>query len=309
MPGAYAHMTLVNILSESARLKKLANFSRDAAKAVMTHFKYCELGAVSPDYPYLAIDDRGASTWADLMHYEKTGMMIHAGIEHLRTLEGISQQKGLAWLLGYSAHVATDVTIHPVVELKVGPYHGNEKNHRICEMHQDSHIFQQLNLGDIGLSEHLDSGIGKCSQDGERGQLDHVIEQMWRYMLSTVHVEEYKKNPPDINRWHSRFMFMVDKIAEEGNKLLPIARHLAVNSGLTYPAPENIDSTFIRSLAVPNGTSDYDQIFDRAIENVGNVWQTVASGVLDNNDEYLTFIGSWDLDTGRDENDNLVFWS
>ena len=39
-----------------------------------------------------------------------------------------AQQKGLAWLLGYCAHVATDVTIHPVVEMKVGPYDEN-KNH------------------------------------------------------------------------------------------------------------------------------------------------------------------------------------
>ncbi len=110
-------------------------------------------------------------------------------------------------------------------------------------------------------------------------------------------------------RWHSRFIFMVDQIAEEGNKLHPIARHLTVNPGLTYPAPSDADMDFIKNLSVPVGKNDYDSIFDMAIENVGQVWQTISVGVFNENDDYLTAVGNWSLDTGRNEDDRLVFWS
>jgi hypothetical protein len=136
MPGAFAHITMVNCLSETARLKKLPSA---AAKAVLKNFKFCELGAVSPDYPYLVVGDHNAKNWANSMHHERTGEMIHAGIENLKGSTGSALNKGIAWLLGYAAHVTTDVTIHPVVEMKVGPYKGNEKKHRICEMNQDSY--------------------------------------------------------------------------------------------------------------------------------------------------------------------------
>ncbi len=56
------------------------------------------------------------------------------------------------------------VTIHPIIELKVGEYAKHQREHRQCEMHQDSYIFQQLNLGKAGISEHFESGIKKCGK-------------------------------------------------------------------------------------------------------------------------------------------------
>src|SRR5688572_28216498 len=133
MPGAYAHITLVNVLSEPRRLLNLG-FTKSAAAAVSDYFKFCELGAVSPDYPYLAVTDSKAARWADLMHYQRTGEMLHAATEGVQTLSGEGQRRAFAWLLGCAAHVATDVTIHPVVELKVGKYEANKQGHRVCEM-------------------------------------------------------------------------------------------------------------------------------------------------------------------------------
>lgn len=72
MPAAYAHITLVNILRETHRLQAIPGLPREAIAAVLDYFKFCELGAVSPDYPYLAIGDANTANWADLMHYEKT---------------------------------------------------------------------------------------------------------------------------------------------------------------------------------------------------------------------------------------------
>ncbi len=68
MPGAYAHMTLVNVRKEPQSLEAIPGFPADAISAVLDYFKFCELGAVSPDYPYLAIGDPGAARWADAMH-------------------------------------------------------------------------------------------------------------------------------------------------------------------------------------------------------------------------------------------------
>lgn len=308
MPGAFAHLTLVNELKEPRRLEAIAGFPVEAITAVLDFFKFCELGAVSPDYPYLTIGDANAAVWADLMHYTNTGNMLKAGIGVVSQLQGDSKRKAFAWLLGYAAHVATDVTIHPVVELKVGPYAQNKTDHRVCEMHQDAYIFQRLNLGQIGLSEHLDSGIWACCE-ANSNQLDGVVAGVWSNMLQQVHSEKFVSNPPNIDLWHQKFKTMVDKIGEEGDKLLPISRHVALDCGLTYPKLKQVQKQYIKSLKVPFGSMDYDDIFDKAIISVSHIWQLVAKGVFANDIAYLSQIGNWNLDTGKDEAGNYVFWS
>lgn len=309
MPGAYAHITLVNVLKEPARLDAIAGFPDAAKAAVLKYFKYCELGAVSPDYPYLAIGDKGAAAWADAMHYTRTGEVIHAGVRRLRALQGPARQKCLAWLLGYAAHVATDVTIHPVVELKVGPYEQNKTHHRVCEMNQDAYIFQRLNLGSLSLAEHLDAGVCACGSDNAKA-LDADVRALWEGMLRDVHPEAHAANAPNFDKWHRGFKVVVDGFAEEGEKLFPLARHVAVNQGLTYPARAEVDmNEYIKHLRVPTGRLHYDQIFDRAIENVVRVWEWVAAGALQGDETYATQIGNWNLDTGRDPAGRHVFWS
>ena len=185
MPGAYAHLTLVNLVREPARLES-HGFPPEAIVPVLDYFRFCELGAISPDYPYLDIAHPDACQWADRMHYQKTGDMVKAGIDLIRKLDGPSQQKTFAWLLGYTSHVVTDVTIHPVVELKVGEYQKNKGRHRICEMHQDAYIFQRLNIGEIGLAEHLDSGIWGCCAPPGSGKLDTAVAGTWQRMLEVA---------------------------------------------------------------------------------------------------------------------------
>jgi hypothetical protein len=308
MPAAYTHITLVNLLREPQRLQQIPGFPRDAIPAVLDYFKYCELGAVSPDYPYLAIGDNGAARWADLMHYEQTVEKIRVGVRHLRELHGEAQRKCLAWLLGYAAHVATDVAIHPVVFLKVGPYGENKNAHRICEMQQDAYIFQRLNLGGLGLSEHLRSGIWACHDREDSGRLDREVDALWQTMLQEAHPAEYGTNPPDPSTWRKRFKLVVDDIAEEGNKLLPFARHVAAGLGLVYPAESEVAPEFIRGLHVPTGFQDYDQVFDAAVRDVGTVWRWIASAALGADSPQLAQAGNWDLDTGRDQRGHLVFW-
>jgi hypothetical protein len=311
MPGAYAHITLVNLMKEPARLQGIG-FSNSGAAAVLDYFKFCELGAVSPDYPYLAVTDSSAGRWADLMHYQRTGDVLRETIEGVGALTGEPRRRAFAWLLGYCAHVATDVTIHPVIELKVGPYAQNKTAHRICEMHQDVYIFSsRMNLGEIGVSEHLSSGILRCSEQGQPGKVDSTIRALWEKSLSRVHAEEAKTNPPQIDLWHQAFDLMVNKIAEEGGHLMPIARHVAVNCGLTYPALENVDhNAYISQLRVPGGgTLPYDAIFERAIASVGKTWSAVEKAVFQNDSREAALFGNWNLDTGLNDQNKMVFWA
>lgn len=61
-------------------------------------------------------------------------------------------------------HVAADITVHPVVELKVGPYAQNQTAHRTCEMNQDAFIWQRLNLGELGYADRVQQNIGSCTR-------------------------------------------------------------------------------------------------------------------------------------------------
>lgn len=307
MPGAYTHITLVNVAREPAKIAAGPGLPDEVALALAKHFKFCELGAVSPDYPYLALgapDNR----WADLMHYQATGQMVSAGVGAVQRLSGTAQQKALAWLLGYAAHVVTDATIHPVVELKVGTYADHKTAHRICEMNQDAYIFQRLKLGEIGLSEHLSSGIAACAT--AEGDLDPAISSTWKTMLQECHAEEFADNPPDISMWHRKFDRMVNRIAEEGHRLLPLARHVAVDCGLTYPAAPAIDhAEYIDGLATPYGAMTYDQVFDKAVTHVIEAWHLIGEGMCQGNPTYQTAFGEWNLDTGRDASDTIVLWA
>jgi hypothetical protein len=307
MPGAYAHITLVNLAREPARLEAGPGMPDAAALALSRWFKFCELGAVSPDYPYLVLSST-ANRWADLMHYDATGAMVQVGTEIVRQLSGVEQEKALAWLLGYAAHVITDATIHPVVELKVGPYAQNKRHHRVCEMNQDAYIFQRLNLGEVGLSEHLSSGIAMCGQTN--GELDSAVASTWSRMLQTCHPGEFGTNQPDIAAWHRGFALMVNKIAEEGNHLMPIARHVAVDCGLTYPAADQIErGEYIDALTTPHGVLPYDQVFEKALTHVIEGWHLIGEAVYEGNGQYQTAFGDWDLDTGRDETGQIVLWA
>ncbi len=309
MAGTFAHITLVNIAKEPARLEAGPGMPAGAIAALLDWFGYCELGCVSPDYPYLAIGGN-QTVWADRMHYEHSGDMVKAGVQALGSLQGETKRKAFAWILGYAAHVITDATIHPVVELKVGPYAQNKSAHRECEMHQDAYIFQRLNLGEVGLSEHLDSGICACSAAANPAALDPDVGDTWHEMLRNCYPAQCAAAAPDIDRWHRGFRTVVDDIMEEGNRLLPLARHVAVDCGLTYPAVSAIDrAAYIDDIAVPGGRLSYDQVFDKATRHVIEAWHLIANAVFGGDARYQTAFGEWDLDTGRDPSGRIVLWS
>ena len=309
MPGAFAHLTIANLSTGDNNLEE-ASLNTDAKIAIAENMPYVELGCVSPDYPYLAISIfEDNAKWADYMHLDnKTDIMIKKGIELIKELDGFEKDKAFSWLCGFVPHIVADVVIHPVVELKVGPYHGNEKAHRVCEMHQDSHIYQRLELGAIGLAEHLSTGIGKCSDANDDDKIDPTIKRIWMEMLESVRPDEFSENAPNIDSWHKSFNQNVSMF-EEGNKLYPLARHVAVNAGMTYPAEDSIDIQYIEDLQVPIGTMNYDDIADIAIAKVADAWKILGDAVYQNNETLVAHFGGWNLDNGRDTDNELVYWA
>lgn len=302
MPGPYAHITLVNQLRQTGILESLMLPADAAGWMVMDIFRFCELGALSPDYPNLG-GEAGAQ-WADAMHYRRTGELLRSAVGYVRDCREEVRPKLLAWLLGYCAHVVTDLTIHPVVLAKVGDYARNKRQHRICEMNQDAHVFGRMQLGEIRESDFFAASVRGCGTPENRYRLDRDIVNLWHSLFRDVFPEMYASNRPDIDAWHARFV----ELAEESN-LFPLGNLITSGLGLPYPARDEVDRQYVDDLPAPVGTAmQYDDIFDQAAMHVAGFWQQVVGAVIGDAGEFLARIGEWDLDTGLDEGGRLVFW-
>lgn len=305
MAGAYAHLTMVATLNSPKELQGLGGLSKKELGPLLSYTKYTELGAVSPDYPYLDLGSKPSASWADAMHYERTGDRLKQGAEYVRALSGEQKYKALAWLLGFTSHILTDVTIHPVVELKTGPYAQDPKAHRVCEMHQDVFIYTSLNIGEIYSDTFIHNGVAACSEPGRPNNLDPLIAGVWGHMLQHTDAERYRQSPPEFTRWHTGFRHML-RAAGDG-KFFPFARHMIAGQGLVYP--KSPDSTYIKQLRVPGGTHmDYRDIFEKAKVNVRRYWELIALHCLTDSKSDLSAVHNWNLDTGRDESGRITMW-
>lgn len=311
MPGPYAHITLLHELMRPDRLESIFASASDIPAILVNHFPYAVLGAVSPDYPNLARYDDHAYGWADAMHCTRTCEVVSSGIRHVRSAEGTTRDKQLSWLLGYCSHVAADMTIHPVVEAKVGPYAGNQRQHRICEMNQDSYIYRRMALGEIGEAADFAMAVARCGNDGDRTQLDRAIASLWSNMLEDVHQELFAAHPPDIASWHREFIAAVDSHDGKDLQLFPLAGVIATGMELAYPSYAAVDLQFVEKQLVPSAKPfqlHYDAIFDLAVCNVTTVWGLLEQAICANGPLHLPDSGKWNLDTGRNELGRLVFW-
>lgn len=305
MSGAYTHISIVNDARAAA---KSAGLRKSTLKAIGLHLHFVELGCVSPDYPYLAFD-RKQTVWADAMHYTSTAAFVRAAVKLVSASEPGVQPKLTAWLMGLAAHIATDMTIHPVVERKVGPYQGNEAAHRQCEMHQDAYIFPRVvGVGPTGLSEHMASGIGKCSDALDNERLDTAVSSVWTAALTQTYPEIAAKTPATPDSWHEGFQKVLHLMAK-ASQLVPFARHVGTGLGLTYPDETNVDPQFIENLVTPEGKKHFDEIYQRALSNVLAVWRGLDDALAKGGSPELDSLEDWNLDTGKSvSTGKLVFW-
>ncbi len=312
MPGSYAHITLVNLASEKRRLRNVKDFPLEAIDAANLHSNFLALGSISPDYPYLDLGSGDSKQWADKMHNTHTGQSVFVGAELVRQLpKGKTKEKCLAWLMGYSAHVFTDMFIHPVVKLRVGSYAGNETEHRRCEMHQDAYIFRRMGIGMPQVSGFVEATILTCCDEEDPKRLDPDLKSLWEELLRTVHPKIFSSDLPQINKWHQRCYKILEKLLPTSSNLIGFARHACDGLAFSYPTPEEIDKSYIENLAVPSkGHMHYDDIFDAAIVCVQESWVDVTRQALSGGNLIAYRNDEWNLDEGYNETDqnNLVFW-
>jgi len=312
MSGGYTHITLAQLAIEEVRNRHEGLLHDEAKRALGKWKKFCIVGSVSPDYPYLdvlnVLDSAQSAAWADAMHKGHAVDLLRNGVAKVRDMADANiRQKCMAWLFGFAAHVATDGTIHPVVNLKVGPYEEHKSEHRHCEMSQDVYAHSRLNLGALEFNRQISTNIDDSSDPDDSDRMDPDIAQLWRSMLMDVYPKtDPQLHQPEIHDWHDAMRRMV-KFGESGNKLFAFARHVAVNQGLVYP--EEPDPEFIRGLETPLGVRmDFEEIFQKALQNVLELWGWIALA-LQNQASPLDRLVSWSLDTGIDENGNMVYWS
>lgn len=304
MSGGYTHITLAQLAIEEVRNRREGLLHDDAKNALGYWKKFCIVGAVAPDYPYLVLLDRESNAWADAMHKGGTADVLRKGIARLREMEDEDvRQKCMAWLFGFASHVATDGTIHPVVNLKVGDYESHKTQHRVCEMSQDVYAHGRLNMGALEFNQQISVNVNDTSDVDSQSRMDPDVASLWHDVLLGV----YPTLPsPRVHTWHKAMRTMMG-FGESGNVLFPFARHVAANQGLVYPVKP--DDQYIKGLEVPGETTlDFEEIFQKALGNIIELWGWMALS-LQEKDSPLETLLSWSLDTGKDKNGKMVYWS
>jgi hypothetical protein len=308
MPGGYTHITLTQLAIEQAKFHRKGLLHDDAKRALGKWKKFCIVGAISPDYPYLDLLNSHSAAWADAMHKGHTLSFLRNGVIKIRGMADVNvRQKCMAWLFGFASHIAADGTIHPVVNLKVGPYEQNKTAHRNCEMSQDVYAHSKLNMGKLDFNRQISTNVNDTADVNDPDRMDADIAQLWHDLLIDVYSStDPELQPPKVNAWH-RGMREMMKIGESGNHLIPFARHVAAKQGLVYPATPEADD--IGPLQVPGDTmQDFEAIFQKALNNILGLWGELAL-MLQNKASPLDTQVSWSMDTGIDEANRMIYWS
>lgn len=348
MAGGYTHITAAQVAVEEIVQRRKNLLHREAVQALTLWKKFFIIGSIAPDYPYMDIADPNSAEWSNVMHKMRDLDFLREGIRQIRLMEDAGKrQKCIAWLFGFAAHVVTDAAIHPVVNLKVGPYEQNKTRHRRCEMSQDVFIHARLNLG-VDINQQVSGNVDDTSDGRGSYKMDKDIASLWKEILAEVYGEDQPAPPAEETIWSwaiarlmqlvggrrrnvtyslpdptqnnnpltllppdpdqwHRAMRLLMQTAENGDALIPFTRHLTADQGLVYPAEP--DMQYVKSLKIPNGDRmDFDLIFDKTVEHLIQFWADMSLS-LQGKSSPLDTMPSVSLDTGIDENNKMIYWS
>ena len=308
MAGGYTHLTLVR-----SAVRRAQNEIPELLDTLDFWGRYIYLGGVSPDYPYLGLD----ADWADLMHKGKTDHMIATAMPalHKKRIDGTMPdwQQQFAWLLGFVSHIIADVTVHPIVNIRVGKYEENKDHHRICEMNQDVWIYKKITTIDLHTSDNMKGEIRSC---GTSLDLNDGVEDLWSDCLHATYGQ--RPNSRQIDKWHASFVKLVD-LAEVGKDIPVFGRHI-VSGGYAYPDGDKLDASYFNGLDTPvsdavdndvdqqpkdrGDPKPFNEIFDKALDHILEAWTVLADDMFADEHgvgvRHKTVFGDWSLDTGID---------
>jgi len=328
MAGIFTHLAIVrSIYADPNRLSAVSELTPDIRFALQFRSNFVDLGAISPDCPYFHVldSDENAISWAEVMHYWRTGDFIREAIAWLRGKNYIEAhiQKTIAWLFGYASHVITDLTVHPIVELRVGKYATNKAAHRTCELHQDVYtFFHTLGIDATEANYLKGAGLKSCTNnpyDPKDHRLHSSIAELWKHCCSTVKPSlkevdyvfgRIPNESPQPETWFRWFCEMIDKGAENGCRI-PILFPILMKYGFALPGNrDSVDMSYISNLKVPGGgRADFPEIFEMAINNTVKYWGELAAALRTELPEIFSLVNG-NLDSGRAyETDALIFWN
>ena len=312
MPGGFTHFAVVRQLGINKTLMSIEGMTRKIADALLLYSNYLELGAVSPDLPYFSPFSKNSADWGNALHHERTVETVRVGANKLSALNpgGKERKKAMAWLFGYASHVVADMISHPVVNKKIGLYESHKPQHRVCELNQDTYIFQNYFTDKIAGRngcEYLDQGVKTCTKDGRSGtKLAPFLTDFWVAILKDVYPDKKASNPAS---WFRQFVTLIDKVAEEGHRFVSFSRSWMEKEGYAYQ--NNPDMTYVTDLLSPYGCQiSLDDLFSRFQEETKIFWGQMSRAITANDTQLIT-LQNGDLDTGIDLADNKtsVFWN
>jgi hypothetical protein len=312
MAGAFTHF-LVSDFAKSNR----QSLPKELVRILNAHASFLYLGSASPDFPYLSIPT-GSVNWADVMHKQKTNSVVQIGQEELRAVWASGNEADrakLAWLLGYVSHLVTDATIHPIVAAIVGDYESNKAEHRVCELTQDSLLYNLKLDNDITYA-NFSAMIKFCSDAGFFGE----VMGFWKGLLQSIYSDQNEEPHPEL--WFTTYGAAIDTAEGDGG-IVALFRHLGLESlvnSYTYRTREDIEQNdpdlkkkYFDKAKLPTGDFGLftEHGFDKAVANVLAAWNACFAG-LSTGQRIDTLVKNWDLDTGvdMDSPDKVItYWS
>jgi len=300
----------LEFLASTGRTGQIARFAIEEFK------EFCELGSVSPDLPYLDLLHANSKGWANVMHYWKTSDIVRSGVSYFNDKNLADRNddllRGLAWLFGYAAHVATDLTVHAVLANSGYPYATNPTGHRMCELNQDAYIFKKLKGEEASDVHYIENcGIASCGDPNHPGHLHPTVRDVWRsclscISLSDIHIENGEPGPtadptPDV--WFSDYTKRLGEFVEQGGGFVLFFRELMVAEGACLPPSGEVDMKYITDLKTPTGqATNYDAVFEMTLANVRSTWVQLCAALAAKNQAVFALRNA-DLDTGEADGD------
>lgn len=300
MPGPFAHFTLFQKARETFCEQELFP---NIQQALGDFSDFGLLGSNSPDFPILAMEP----VWEEYLHAQTAAAYIAPAISIIPTLPKKARQKCTAWFCGYLSHMVGDATIHPVVNLRVGPYLGHEEKHQTCEVHQDAHVYTRLGLVELTRCNYTRAIIEACCSNESRTCLNDELLGFWKSLSNSAFPNE---DAPDFNKWFAAYTGVVDKFAEENDwwHIRTLAK-VGRKKHLLQIAPDKIDQSFILALPTPTGTPiSYDDLFDMAIENTVSAWHSFAAALESPDSLSFPLSAQWNLNTGEIVEPKYLYW-
>ncbi len=306
MAGAFTHFIICD--QGKSRRKILGP---ELWQLLNKYYSFLFLGSASPDLPYLSFQT-GHVNWADVMHYEKTNSTFQSGYALLRNIwqsKTPADEAKFVWLMGFASHLIADATIHPVVQEIVGPYKDNPDEHRVCEMTQDSIIYNVYRRTDIRYSEFTEM-LKFCKES----PFYKDLMAFWESLLEQNYRE--KGEDPEPPFWFDTYSMAIGAAGE--SNLLAFFRHLGIAEKYIYKTRTEIESDYpnyflkyYKTVKLPNGEmgSFNELVFKKALDNVGNAWKILYDG-LKSQIVVADILKNWNLDTGVDMNNGQVtYWA